>query len=205
MMLKNRIIDITAKASSKYLYKCLAPIPFKKYRRRLEYLKVAIPRGLRKKILLLDGDVVGQIEYAPPGVSGYPIIGERIVVMNCIWVLRKAKGHDFGRLLLKSMIKDEEKALGFATIGLEGHWSPWFRRDHMERLGFKSIDSIEVRHKVKHRKRRFKIHLMWLPASKTANPPKWDRQRLLMGVSFCLAHPLYNPESLGMAEIMEEI
>jgi len=75
----------------------------------------------------------------------------------------------------------------------------------MERLGFKSIDSIEVRHKVKHRERRFKIHLMWLPASKTANPPKWDRRRLLTGVSFCLAHPLYNPESLRMAEIMEEI
>ncbi|GEM_PF-4068127 len=77
MMLEIRITDITAKASSKYLYECPAPIPFKKYRRKLEYLKAAIPRN--------------------------------------------------------------------------------------------------------------------------------GRQRLLMGVSFCLAHPLYNPESLRMAEIMEEI
>jgi len=74
MMLEIRITDITAKASSKYLYKCLAPIPFKKYRRRLEYLKVAIPRGLCKKILLLDSDVVGQIEYAPPRVFRIPHI-----------------------------------------------------------------------------------------------------------------------------------
>lgn len=35
-------------------------------------MKAAIPRGFRKD-LALDGSVVGQIEYAPPEASGYPI------------------------------------------------------------------------------------------------------------------------------------
>ncbi|MBO3831912.1 MAG: GNAT family N-acetyltransferase [Candidatus Brockarchaeota archaeon] len=203
-MSRIRIVDITLKPSSKYLYKCLAPIPFRKYRKRLEYLKNAVPRGFHKKILLFGGRVVGQIEYAPSEASGYPISGENIVVVNCIWVLRKAKGHGFGKLLLNSMIKSEKNASGFATIGLEGYWSPWFRREHMERLGFKSVDSIRVRHAVKHTGQCFKIHLMWFPIVENASPPKWDKQRLLRGVSFCLAHPLYNPERLGIKEILRK-
>jgi hypothetical protein len=44
--------------------------------------------------------------------------------MNCIWVLRKAKGHNLGKRLLQDMIKNEKDAAGFATIALEDHWSP---------------------------------------------------------------------------------
>jgi L-amino acid N-acyltransferase YncA len=199
-----RIIDITLKSSSKYLYKCLAPIPFRKYGKRAEYLKTAVPKGFHKKILLFGNDIVGQIEYAPSEASAYPIFGEDIIVVNCIWVLRRAKGHSFGKLLLNNMIKSEEKALGFVTIGLEGHWSPWFKKEHWEQLGFKSVDSIRVRHATKHTDWCFKIHLMWLPVVKNASPPKWDKQKLLKGVEFCLAHPLYNSERLKIKEILKE-
>ena len=105
----------------KYLYKCLAPMPFRKYKKRHRYLKSAIPRGLRKKILFFKNAAVGQIEYAPAEASGYPILGGNVVVLNCIWVLRKAKGHRFGKYLLNEMIRDCEDADGFATIGLENH------------------------------------------------------------------------------------
>jgi len=85
--------------------------------------------------------VVGQIEYAPAEASGYPIFGWNIVVMNCIWVLRRARGHDFGKLLLNSMIEKEKDASGFATLALENHWSPWLKKEYMEKLSFTSIDS----------------------------------------------------------------
>ena len=92
------IIDITEKSEyEKYLYRCLAPMPFRKYKKRQNYLEVAIPKGFHKKLLIFGGGVVGQIEYAPAEVSGYPIIGDNVIVMNCIWVLRKAKGHNFGK------------------------------------------------------------------------------------------------------------
>lgn len=106
-------------------------------KRRIEYLKKAIPKGFRKKLLISDGEVVGQIEYSPAEASYYPILAENLIVMNCIWVLREAKDHEFGKRLMEDMMKTEKDASGFATIALENHWSPWFRREQMERLGFK--------------------------------------------------------------------
>jgi hypothetical protein len=199
-----QIMDITEKSEyEKYLYKCLSPIPFRKYKKRQRYLEAAIPKGFHKKILIFNGNVVGQIEYAPAEVSGYPILGEKIIVMNCIWVLRKAKGHSFGKQLLTDMMKSEKNAKGFATIALENHWSPWLKKEHMEKLGFKPIDSIRVMHKTKHRDQRFKIYLMWQPTQKTS-PPTWNKSMLLKGVDFCLAHPLYHPEKPKLDEILEK-
>jgi len=83
-----------------------------------------------------------------------------LVVLNCIWVLRKAKGHRFGGYLLNEMIRDYKDAAGFATIGLENHWNPWLKKEHMELFGFRSIDLVKVSHKIKHMGECFKIHLM---------------------------------------------
>ncbi len=202
-----KILDITENDEyQRYLYKCLSPIPFRKYKKRHNYLEAAIPKGFHKKLLVFGGEVAGEIEYSPEEVSGYPITGKNIIVMNCIWVLRKAKGHNFGKQLLTDMIKSEKKASGFATIALEKgeYWRGWLKKEHMEKLGFKSIDSIKVKHKTKHKGQCFKIHLMWLPTTKDANPPKWDAKKLLEGVDFCLAHPLYHPESIKCKEILEK-
>ena len=187
----------------RYLYRCLAPMPFRRYRKRREYLKFSIQRGLRKRILFFKGVAVGQIEHAPAEASGYPIFGKKIIVVNCLWVLRKAKGNRFGRLLINEMINDNKVANGFSTIGLENHWSPWLKKKHMELLGFKSIDSLSVSHKKKHVGECFTIHLMWLP-KKNNSLPKWDKSKLLKGLDFCMAHPLYHPENLTEEEILKE-
>lgn len=200
------IVDITEGARYEgYLYRCLAPIPFRRYKKRREYLELSVRRGFHKKLVILDNEVVGQIEYAPAGVSGYPISGERIIVMHCIWVLRRAKGHNLGKRLLADMIASENHASSFATIALKDHWSPWLKREQMEKLGFGSIDSMKVVHTAKHRGQCFELHLMWLPAEKRANPPTWDRPSILKGVDFCLAHPLYHPESLRIEKILETL
>ncbi len=199
-----KIVDATESVEhEKYLYRCLTG-PFRRYRKRIEYLERAIPKGFRKKLLLLDGSVVGQIEYAPSEASYYPITGMNIVVMNCIWVLRRAKGHDFGTQLLGDMRSSGEEAEGFATIALENHWSPWFEKPQMEKLGFKPIDSINVTHKAKHKDQVFTIHLMWMPNRKRANPPKWDTLKLLEGLTSCTAHPLYHPQTCMEKHVLTE-
>jgi len=137
-------------------------------------------------------------------VSGYPVMGNNIIVMSCIWVLRRGKGHNFGKRLFADMMKSEKKAKGFATIALEDHWSPWLKKEQMEKLGFEPIDSIKVMHKTKHNGQHFKIHLMWLPTIENTNPPTWDKSKLLQGVEFCLAHPLYHPEKPKLKEILEK-
>jgi hypothetical protein len=179
----------------KDIYKCLAPMPNRKYRTRREYLEKAIPKGLHKKLLVLNGEVVGQIEHVLAEASGYPIIGDNIIVMNCIWVLRKAKRHNLGLMLIKDMVESEKNAAGFATIALEGERSPWFKKWQMERLGFKPTDSIKVKNKRKPCEQAFTIYLMWMPKRHEAEPPTWDKAKLLEGETFCSSHPLYRPQT----------
>jgi len=203
---RTKIVDITKKTNcEKYLYRCLAPMPFKRYTTRQKYLQEAIPKGFHKKLLISNGKVVGTIEYAPAEASGYPIKGDNIIVMNCIWVLRKAKGHSFGKLLIRDMVKSEKNSLGFAIIALENHWSPWFMKRRIEKLGFMSIDSIRVKHKIKHPEQRFAIHLMWMPMKENMKPPIINWQKLLDGVTFCRARPLYHPQKWEgpILELME--
>jgi ribosomal protein S18 acetylase RimI-like enzyme len=204
----SKIIDITGKKEyEKYLYKCLAPMPCRKYRKRHEYLQNAIPNGFHKKIIELNGDIVGQIEYAPAEVSGLPIYGNGIFVMNCIWILRRAKRCNLGKMLLDDVILSckKESAEGLATIGLENYPSPWLKRDQMEKLGFKVIKSIELRigHKKKYRGHIFTVYLMWLPMKKNPTMPNLDIDKLSKGITFCLAHPLYHPENVVSEQIFE--
>lgn len=203
------IVDVTENPEYKeFLYRCLFHSRrntygnrFRSkrdafYQQRHDYLESAIPKGFHKKILVYKGDHVGTIEYAPAEGSGLPIIGNNIIVMNCIWVHRRAKGHNFGKQLLKNMMEDGKGASGFATIALENHWSHYFKKREMESLGFKSVKSISVRHKTKNRKRCFRLHLMWLPATADSKLPTWNESKLLEGVYFCRGHSLYHDRHL---------
>jgi len=199
---KAEIVDITkSKQYEKYLSRCLVGPISKSCKRRVEYLEKAVPKGFHKKLLLLDGLVVGQIEFSPAEVSYYPIVGEGVIVVNCIWVLRKARGHDFGRRLLEDMMKSEQYASGFATIALENHWSPWFKKEQMEKLGFKPLDSISVSHRTKYKSRVFRVYLMWMPRYDGVEPPTWNKRKLLEGITGCIAHPLYRPQTYEPKQI----
>lgn len=200
-----RIVEITGKVDyEKYLHRCLVGPPSKQYKKRAAYLKKAIPKGFHKKLLICNGQALGTIEYAPPEVSYYPIIGSNMIVMNCIWVLRKAKGHNFGRMLIENMIESEQDAPCFATIALEDHWSPWFQKWQMEKLGFKPLESMNITHKLKHKGRVFSIHLMWMPTVQNARPPTWNEKKLLEGITACIAHPLYHPQTYNPTQILEK-
>jgi hypothetical protein len=199
-----RIVDITkTREYPKFLCRCIVGPPSKQSKKRIGYLENAIPKGFHKKLLLLNDQVVGQIEYSPATVSYYPIIGDNVIVLNCIWILRKAAGHGFGKLLLEDMKASQKEALGFATVALENHWSPWFKKEQIEKLGFKPLDSICVAHKTKH-KPPFKIYLMWRPNTNNAKPPTWNKQKLLEGITSCTAHPLYHPQTYAPKQIFQE-
>jgi len=204
------ITEITEnKKYEKYLYKCLAPMPYRKYKKRYEYLQATVSKGFQKKILIWNKEIVGTIEYAPAEFSGLPILGSNIYVMNCIWVLRRAKGHNFGRALINDIIQEIQtmNAKGLATIALENYPSPWLKKEQIEKLGFKPVGSVNLRliYKEKYRGQIFRIYLMWLPIEKDTVIPSWDIEKLLRGVTFCLAHPLYHPQSYRPEKIFEKV
>jgi GNAT superfamily N-acetyltransferase len=186
-----------------YHYTCLTAMTKRHYRKRAQYLEWALPRGLQKEVLFVDDDAVGMIEYSPAGASAYPISGTGVWVVNCIWVLRRAKGHRYGKALMNRMIDSLEDAGGLATIALEGHPSPWLRLWQIEYLGFRSINSRTMRHKVKRPETCFRTHLMWMPLAEDAAPPRMDWEEILKGVDFCIAHPLYRAERLKLEKVFE--
>lgn len=199
-----RIVDaVTDSEYEKYLYGCLFHSKRDRYggrfsrrrdnfyHHRREYLRHAISKGFHKKILIFEGKQVGTIEYAPLEGAGLPIIGDNIIVMNCVWVQKKAQGHNFGKRLLEDMIESEKDASGFATIALENYWGPFFKKSEMEHLGFESLKAVRVRHKTKNRERCFKLHLMWLPSTEGSKPPTWNestsRRRILLSRAFTVS------------------
>jgi len=131
---RTEIVDIVKiDGYEDYLYRCLTG-PHRRYSRRVEYLREAIPEGFHKKLLVSNGNVVGQIEYGPPKASYYPISGQDLVVMNCIWVLRKAKEHNLGKLLVKDMVNSENHAcmhLSALVIGVGVHTLSSFVGTHV--------------------------------------------------------------------------
>ena len=50
----------------------------------------------------------------------------------------------------------------------------------------------------------FETHLMWMPMEDGAEPPAMNWEEVLKGVDFCIAHPVYNSESLGLEVVFEE-
>jgi hypothetical protein len=178
------VVDaVRSPGHEEHLYGCLPPFTrSRRYRKRLRYVEEAAPRGLRKMVVLSGGDAVGQIEYAPAAASAYPVIDADVWVMNCVWVLSRAKGHGLGKELVRGMLDAIGEASGVATIGLSGHWSPWLRRGHMEHLGFTSAETRLMRHRVKRPETSFEVHLMWMPIEIGAHHPRMDWDRLSMGV-----------------------
>jgi hypothetical protein len=45
---------------------------------------------------------------------------------------------------------------------------------------------------------------MWMPLGENSEPPVMDWGEMLRGVDFCIAHPLYRAERLGLEVIFEE-
>ncbi len=200
-----RVVDATHnKEYERHLYGCLASFTrTRRSRKRAEYLAEAMGRGLRKHVLFMDGDPVGMIEYVPAEASPYPIDGDGVVVMSCIWVLKRAAGRGLGKTLLKVMLEEARDAVGFASIALDGHPSPWFSLSQLERLGFTSIDSRRMRHRVKKPEQCFEVHLIWMPLNCEAPEPEMRWRDMLKGVDYCIGHPLYRAESHGLVEPLE--
>lgn len=175
---------------------------------RVRYLESAIPKGLHTKILFWKGDYAGMIEYGPPEAAGLPISGENIIIMNCIWIHRKVQGQSFGKMLIDDVIKSEEQAGGFATLALEDYWMVWIQKWMIEHLGFRSIDSIKLKHKTYKKGQCFKVHLMWRPISDNVTPPTWNKFQLLYGINYCHHHPIYwgkyGCAKSGLTEIHEK-
>jgi uncharacterized protein YciI len=152
---------------------------------RRDYLRLTENRGLRKLLLLHGEELAGQIEFAPPEVSGLPIEGDRLAVINCLWIKDAYTGLEGGRRLLAACA-NRSSGTALATIGYNPTL-PWLPKSFFERQGFVQLDEMETG--------RFfgdtpiVAYLLWRPLFENLEPPTWDRKKLAEGISFCPGYP----------------
>ena len=125
-----------------------------------------LERGLRAKLAVDEGGVVGgMIQYLP--IEQWPILGEDLYFIPCIWVHGHEQGRgDFrgrgmGPALLAAAEADarERGALGMAAWGLAlPFWmrASWYRKQGYRKAGRQGMST-----------------LVWKPFSPEAEPPSW--------------------------------
>jgi uncharacterized protein YciI len=182
-----RVVD--AKTHPRFLelvVRCFAPSQILEDDRvRRGYLMHAEPRGLRKLLLVMENEVAGQIEFAPPEASGLPVSGQSVTVIHCLWVQGAFTGLEGGRRLLAACAA-QAGTDSLATIAYNASL-PWLPRSFFQTHGFVTLDQVETG--------RFYgdlpivAYLLYKPLRPGASPPTWDREKLLEGVDFCPAYP----------------
>lgn len=182
-----RIVEATSDSRyAEFLFTCfMSSGKGRKDPTRADYLRRAGRRGLRKLLLLHEEEIAGQLEFAPPAMSGLPIEGEKLAVVHCLWVIDAYTGLGGSRLLLASCA-ELSGAQGLATIAYNTSL-PWLPRSFFERHGFLVVDQAETG--------RFfgntpvVAYLLWRPLDPAAKPPTWNRAQLHEGFEFCPHYP----------------
>jgi GNAT superfamily N-acetyltransferase len=100
---------------------------------------------VKTKDLSLRGKMpVGLIEYAPIEKTIFPVRGENLAFIHCIWVITPFWRKGVGQALMESFMEKTSHLSGAAVIAYEGE-SWWGFFDYMPRwffdkLGFKEVD-----------------------------------------------------------------
>lgn len=132
---------------------------------RKEWLKAMMPQGLRvlvalekvealrsrsarsKKMreLIVDGNFPeGLIEYAPIEFAPEPVLGEKSLFINCVWVLPRFWHKGIARNLLETFIEDAKIHGGASVLAYEGDkwfgFFPYMPVSFFKSFGFKEVD-----------------------------------------------------------------
>jgi GNAT superfamily N-acetyltransferase len=101
---------------------------------------------LHLKLLLINEGVKrgfrarGFIEYIPSECAWRGIKADGYMVIHCIWVVGKNKGHGYGTKLLQECLKDARGMNGVVVMTSEKTWLP--QKDLFVKNGFKKVDSM---------------------------------------------------------------
>ena len=111
------ILEITeANLDEVGLFCCMSKPESEMYKQKVDWMRARFSEGLRYKIIANGGR--GFIEYIPGEVAWRGIHAPRYMVIHCLWVVGKAKGHGCGKALLVDCIADAKRAgmLGVAVV-----------------------------------------------------------------------------------------
>jgi GNAT superfamily N-acetyltransferase len=142
-----RIVDLNKANIAEYGAFCLqSKKSTKGYKEKFEWIKERFKEGLRLKLLLVNEGARrgfrarGFIEYIPSECAWRGIKAERYMVIHCIWVVGKNKGHGYGTKLLQECLNDARGMNGVVVMTSEKTWLP--KKDLFVKNGFEKVDSV---------------------------------------------------------------
>jgi ribosomal protein S18 acetylase RimI-like enzyme len=145
--LRHEIVDVTDRNVDECSLFCLKSKSKEEgYRNKLVWFKKQYPKGLRYKLLrVYEGEKRGLssrgfIEYAPSEICWRGIDACGWMVIHCIWVVGRNKGHGFGSRLLEACIEDANDMNGVAVVTSSRNWLP--RPKLFLKHGFEKVDEI---------------------------------------------------------------
>jgi N-acetylglutamate synthase-like GNAT family acetyltransferase len=112
------------------------------HRRKSNWLKQRFAEGLKFKVLQVDGEDAGMIEYIPGEHTWRPVEAPRYTVIHCIMIYKKKyKGRGYGSLLVENCVADAKRAKlhGVAVVTSSGTWMA--SGDVFRRCGFECVDT----------------------------------------------------------------
>jgi GNAT superfamily N-acetyltransferase len=118
----------------------------KGYRDKIEWARERFKEGLRLRILLVNEEAKrgfrarGFIEYIPSEHAWRGIKADGYMVIHCIWVVGKNKGHGYGKKLLQACLKDARGMNGVVVMTSDKTWLP--KKDFFVKNGFEKVDSM---------------------------------------------------------------
>jgi L-amino acid N-acyltransferase YncA len=112
------------------------------HRRKAAWLAKRFKEGMRLKVLQIDGEDAGMIEYIPGEHTWRPVEAAGYLMIHCLMVdKKKHKGRGYGSLLVAECVKDAKRARmhGVAVVTSSGTWMA--SRDVFVRHGFECVDT----------------------------------------------------------------
>jgi GNAT superfamily N-acetyltransferase len=145
--LQYRIVDLNNANIDDYGTFCLqSKKNTKGYVEKSEWTKQRFKEGLRLKLLLVNEGAKrgfrarGFIEYIPSEYSWRGIKADGFMVIHCVWVVGKSKGHGYGTKLLQECLDDAKGMNGVVVMTSEKTWLP--KKDLFIKNGFEKVDSM---------------------------------------------------------------
>ncbi len=141
------IVDVTDENVDEYDVFCLKSKAREEgYRNKVAWFKEQFKEGLRIELLrVYEGEKRGFrsrgfIEYVPGEHTWRGIEAKGWIVIHCMWVVGRNKGHGYGSALLKKCIEDAKGMKGVAVVTSEKNWLPG--KSLFINHGFEKVDEV---------------------------------------------------------------
>jgi len=136
-----KIVDLTLKNADDSINLCIGSKPGFELAReeKRQWLEKRLSHGVGGKLAYSDGQLAGMVEYSPIEYAPFPVGGDSLLHINCIWVLPRFQRMTIGENLVRSCIS-EARTRGKRGLSVLAYGATFFMpATFFVRQGFRTV------------------------------------------------------------------